>query len=233
MASRVYPSESDALESIIEKMLAQANFCLPGIVEEFNADTQMAKVVPAIKRKVTDGEKVEYVKMPIILSVPIVLPCVQIAGLLLTLPIRKEDEGMIFFSDRFIDNFVEKGGFQPPEACGGDNKTTEPRAHSLTDAQFFPGVITKPHAKRIPNWNTEAMELRTFDGKNFIRLGSGDYGIRFTSGGGFDEGGSDIRMKGGKIWFYGAEEINTRTVKKWSEEPPTSTSGTREPTMPD
>ncbi len=230
MASRIFPSESESLESIISQMLAQANFNLPGIVEEFNSDTQMAKVIPAIKRKVVDGKKIEYVKMPIILNVPIVIPCVQMAGLLLTLPIRKGDEGTIFFSDRFIDNFVEKGGFQPPECCGADNKTTEPRAHSLTDAQFFPGIITKPNA--IPNWNTEAMELRTKDGKNYIRLGPGDYGIRLTTGGGFDAGGSDIRMQNGKIWFYGAEEISTRTRKTWSEQPPVATGGVREPTMP-
>ncbi len=78
----------------------------------------------------------------------------------------------------------------------------------------------------------ETLEFRTKDGKNFLRIGV-DYGIRLTVAGGFDAGGADIRMKDGKIWFYGAEEVNTRTPMKWNEEPPSSSGGTRGPTMPE
>ncbi|GEM_PF-6751014 len=79
----------------------------------------------------------------------------------------------------------------------------------------------------------EMLEFRTKDGKNFLRIGAG-YGIRLTENGGFDNGGSDIRMKDGKIWHYAANEVNTRTLEKWQEEPPTPAGGgTREPTMPE
>lgn len=231
MASRLFPSDSEALESIINRMVAQASFCLPGIIEEFNpGPPQIAKVVPAIMRKVTDGETVQYMEMPVILNVPVVVPFAQAAGLLLTVPIKKGDEGLIVFADRMIDNFVEKGKFRPPECCGSDNKTTEPRAHSLTDAIFIPGIISKPQA--VENWNPDAMELRTRDGKNYVRVGSGGYGVRFSTDGGFEAGGADIRMQGGKIWLYG-QEINTRAREQWTEQPPIATGGTRSPTMPD
>lgn len=162
MASRVFPTESEAQEAIIERMLAEAYCCLPGVVEEFNASTQIAMVTPAIQRKIIQRNgKPKYEKMKQIIQVPVVVPYVQKVGLLITLPIAKGDEGLIVFSDRMIDNFVEKGGFQPPECCGADNQTTEPRAHSLTDAIFIPGVITKPNA--VKNWNNEALEIRNKD----------------------------------------------------------------------
>lgn len=168
MASRFFPTESDAQESIIARMLAQACFAIPGIIEEFNAKTQIAKVYPAIKRKTINGDSVKYVKMPVILNVPVVVPFAQTVGLLITLPIKKKDEGLIIFADRMIDEFVEKGECQPPECCGADNKTTEPRAHSLTDAIFVPGIISKP--KAVPNWSTEAIEIRNRDRTCFFSM---------------------------------------------------------------
>lgn len=78
----------------------------------------------------------------------------------------------------------------------------------------------------------DMIEFRTKDGKNFIRIGA-DYGIRMTVAGGFEEGGSDIRMKGGQIWRYGAEKLITRTPMDRKEEPPSRSSETGEPTMPE
>ena len=174
MASRVFPSESEALEAIIHRMIGAACFCLPGAIEEFDAGTQIAKVCPAVKAKAIrdceQGCEVEYVKMPCLWNVPVVVPFAQADGLLLTLPLKKGDEGLILFADRMIDNFVEKGGCQPPECCGADNKTTEPRAHSLTDAIFIPGVISKPQA--VPDWNMNAMEIRNRPRTCFISLGT-------------------------------------------------------------
>ena len=172
MASRLFPSESDALESIIGRMLAQAAFCLPSIVEEFKpGPPPIAKVIPAIMRKVMKNGKASYVKMPVILNVPVVVPFAQTAGLLMTLPIKKGDEGLMIFSDRMIDNFVEKGGFQPPECCGADNKTTEPRAHSLTDAIFIPGIVAKKKwGEKIKSWSLDAVEIRNLDRTCFFSM---------------------------------------------------------------
>lgn len=207
MASKSFQSDSEAFETMVNNMLANARCCIPGIVESFDSGNQTVQVTPAIMRKkYSENGSIDYVKLPIILNVPIVVPCVQMAGLFVTLPIQSGDEGMIYFADRFIDNFVERGGFQPPEAAGADNKNTEPRAHSLTDAMFFPGIISKPNA--IPNWNTNALELRTKEGKDFIRLNAGSNGIQLTTGGGYGEGGSDIIIKGGKISIKAASSID-------------------------
>lgn len=193
MASRSSLSESYALESVIERMIAQACCCLPGIVEDFNpGPPPIAKVVPAIKRKVIGENKPRYIKMPVILNVPVVVPFSQSAGLLMTLPVKKGDEGLIVFSDRMIDEFVEKGGFQSPECCGPENETTEPRAHSLTDAIFIPGIISKPQGKDIVDWKLDAIEIRNRDRSAFISLG--------TNGA--------IRMKSPVGVFFDAPTVN-------------------------
>lgn len=234
MADYLSPSENDAPNLQVLSVLSDLRFSMPGIVEEFDAETNLVKVTPAIKAKISVDGKVEYKKLPLILKVPVVIPCAQNAGLCLTIPIKKGDDCLLIFSDRMIDNFVKDGtvnGPVSPECCGGDNKTSEPRMHHLTDAVCIPGILSIP--TKIPNWNPEHMELRTKDGKNFIRVGSGGYGIRLTSGGGFDNEGADIRMQGGQIWFYGAEKIITRTRINRREHPPEATGEDGEPTMPE
>lgn len=234
MADNREPTDSNALDRFVRGVIGGMCFCRPGYIEAFDKDTQLASVTPAVAIKISRDGTLEYKKLPMLIKAPISLSYVQTLGLVTTLPIRKGDECTLLFTDQSLDDFIENGaqeGNAKPEMCGGDNKTSEPRMHDLVDGVCFPGAITRPF--RIPNYNPDHMEMRTFDGKNYIRLGSGDYGLRFTSGGGFDEGGSDIRMKDGKIWFYGADEINTRTKMKWSEELPVASSGTRGPTMPE
>lgn len=233
MADNREPTESTALDRLVRGVIGGMCFVRTGYVESFDIDKQLLSVTPAVMMKKSVDGKVEYKKLPMLINVPISLIYVQTLGLVITLPIRKGDECTLIFSDRALDDFIERGAQQgnaKPEVCGGDNKTSEPRMHHMTDGICIPGIVTKPF--RIPNYNPDHMEMRTVDGKNFIRLGSGGYGMRLTTGGGFDEGGSDIRMQDGKIWLYAAEEINTRTPMKWTEEPPASSSGTRGPTMP-
>ncbi len=229
------PAEGETEKLAFQDALSKMHFCRPGKILEFDPDSFLATVMPAIKAKVSDGKKVEYTDLPKIIRVPVVVPYSPVAGLCLTVPIREGDPCLLLFSDRFMDDFIDRfeqgGKAVNPEACGRDNLTTRVRMHHLTDAICIPGLYGQPD--RIPGWNNDAIEMRTHDGKTYVRLGTGGYGIRLTSGVGFDAGGSDIRMQGGKIWFYGAEEISTRTREKWTEEPPTATGGTREPTMPD
>lgn len=78
----------------------------------------------------------------------------------------------------------------------------------------------------------ESMEIRTKDGANCIKIGK-DYGIRITADGGFENGGSDLRLKDGQIWEYGAEKLVRRTKVNRTEEPPAATGETGGPTMPE
>lgn len=172
MADTHYPSFSETMQSLIDAAVDRRYFIRPGVIVEFDAATNLAKVRPAIKAKeVVDG-KADYVQLPKIIRVPVVVPYAQTAGLCLTLPLRPGDECVLLFSDVFIDEFVKRGSCggecAAPECCGGDNLTTHVRMHDLTDAICLPGVISQPC--KLPEWNTDAIELRNKDRTAFISL---------------------------------------------------------------
>ena len=66
------PTWLGAIEAIIHKHFLQANTCLPGEVQSFDAATGTCSVQPAIKRKYVKDD--EVVDLPIINNVPIAYP---------------------------------------------------------------------------------------------------------------------------------------------------------------
>ena len=169
------------MELFTEVKMKDLHVCLPGIIQSFDPTAQTVTVQPAVKMKTVREEggesSVQYVNMPPIINVPVVIPYAQGAGLLLTLPIRAGDECMLVFADRAIDNVAEFGGVQPPPIVPVEGTTT-PRAHHLTDGICIPGFIARP--KAVPDYNTENIELRDRDRKTYISLGPS--GITITDG---------------------------------------------------
>ena len=173
MADNHEPTEATAAERLVRGIVAGLYFCRPGYVESFDPDTQLVEVTPAIMSKRVKDGKAEYVKFPVLIKVQVCVPYAQTLGLILTLPIRKGDDGWLIFSDRFLDDFLEngaQGGEAKPEANGADNLPSEPRMHSLSDAWFLPGAITQK--RKIPAWNNNALEIRNFSRDCFISMGA-------------------------------------------------------------
>jgi hypothetical protein len=123
--------------------------CLPGIIKDFNPSKQTATVQPAIKRTFYGEEAVD---LPLCLDVPVVFP----AGgpLVLTFPITDGDECLLFFAERAIDSWWDRGGTQLP---------SEYRLHDLSDGFALVGISSKPRMM-TPPVATDAVELRTRDG---------------------------------------------------------------------
>lgn len=175
--------QNSSVNRMIYAVLSEMEFSKPGKIVKFDPDTNLCDAQPVVKRKVTIEDKAEYRELPVILRVPVVLPYSPMAGLCFTQPIRKGDPCLLLFSDRMLDNFIDqfaKGGCcVAPECCGGDNKTSEPRIHHLTDGMCIPGL----HGikDKIPKWNNEAIEMRNFDRTAFISLAeNGDIAIQNT-----------------------------------------------------
>lgn len=160
------------ISRIAAHVASQTYVCRPGKIISFDPATNLAVVQPVIQQKVSTKNKVEYRNFPNILRVPVMIPYSPVAGLCLTVPIRKGDPCMLLFADRMMDNFVKqfaKGGCcVSPECCGGDNQTSEPRMHHLTDAICIPGLFGQPD--RIPQWQNDAIELRNYDRTCFLRM---------------------------------------------------------------
>jgi len=159
-------SEQATLAATIQRGVANyvkdLHTALPGIVDKFDAKTQLAHVRPAVKRvfKTTDGETeiLTPTELPLLINVPVVFPSGN--GWHLTFPVQQGDECLLIFCERGIANWRNEGGVVKP---------TAKRFHSLSDAVAVMGLHSSPNA--IDNYSTKAIELRTKGNKISIENG--------------------------------------------------------------
>lgn len=177
MYSQIRSNEQD-IDMIFTAIMAGLYFIRPGIVLDFNSDKNTVDAMIAVKRKITRGENIEYIDMPVVPDIPIVVPYDQLTGLALTIPIRAQSKCVLLFSDRFIEEFIRTGQSAHPEVLLSDNRKTIPRSHNMADAICLPGLITAADA--LPDWNNDAIEMRDRAREKYISL-SND-GIIMTDG---------------------------------------------------
>lgn len=169
--------ESQRLQ--IQRMIDNVHVAMPVSVLSFDGSgAPKVTVQPLTQLKVTLGDTVTYKSLPVVSNVPVVMPYAQTAGLMLTLPIKAGDTGLLIVPDRGLDNFLTGGGGQSPPPFDGDPTTVAPRAHSLTDGIFVPGL--NPDASTVQQYNTDNIELRDKQRKAYISLGP--QGITITDG---------------------------------------------------
>lgn len=163
----------------IQRMIDNVQVAMPARVLSFSGDgTPKVKVQPLTQMKITLGTEVRYMSLPPVENVPVVLPYAQTAGLMLTLPIKVGDTGLLIVPDRGIDNFLNGKAEETPPPFTGDPTVVAPRVHSLTDSIFIPGL--NADSMTIENYNTDNIELRDKERKCYISLGP--EGIKMTDG---------------------------------------------------
>jgi len=151
----------------IESSRNEIHTSMPGIIKSFDAANQTASVQPCIQRFFR-GEG--FKELPRLFDVPVVFP--RGGGFVLTFPIAVGDECLLHFSERAIDNWHAKGGTQPP---------SEFRTHDLSDA--FAQVGAASLGKVVANLATDAVELRSLDGKSVVKIDtSGDIAVTSQEG---------------------------------------------------
>ena len=183
--------QEQEMDHFIDRKMMELRVCMPGVILDFDPAAQTVTAQPSVKMKAgmeKDGSMGNYVDLPPVLNVPLVIPYAQGAGLLLTLPIQAGDECLLLFADRAIDNVAEHGGLQPPP-IGPMESTNHPRAHHLTDAICIPGFISR--RKAVPDYSTENIEMRDRERKHLISLGPS--GITIT------DGAATISLSGGAV----------------------------------
>lgn len=137
----------------------------PGIIHDFDPQTQTASVQVAIREKIANPDlTTQWTDIPLLLDVPIVLP--RAGGFVLTLPVKPGDECLIVFADMCIDAWFSSGGVQ---------NQIEKRRHDLSDAFAILGTWSQP--RRVPNYSAAAAQLRTDDGQTYISLAPGEIDI--------------------------------------------------------
>lgn len=160
-ASRQSPFTS-MLEMAIDRALRDAMFCLPGRIMAFDPATQLAQIQCGIQAR--NGDSFETIA--VIESIP-----VQFAGNEQWYFWHKitpgVTEGIIHFSQRAIDTWIDQGGPVAPH---------EQRALSADDAFFVPGIRSRP--RMIPNFKNDGAGMGNYAQDTFIHAkDSGDVDI--------------------------------------------------------
>lgn len=145
----------------IDARLKDLHTSMPGIIETFDAEKQLATIQPAIRRifVTRDGEKEILVPsdLPILINVPIIFP--RGGGFSLTFPVKQGDECLLVFCERSIDNWHETGKVKVPGAK---------RFHSLSDATAFVGLSSIPN--KVPNYDPDNTVIKKDDDSVYIKL---------------------------------------------------------------
>jgi hypothetical protein len=150
---------------MLENLSSTMRVSIPGIIQDFDPDTQTVTVQPAIREKIIDAQlETSWVDLPLLLDVPIVFP--RAGGFALTLPIVAGDECLIVFADMCIDAWFSNGQVQ---------NQIERRRHDLSDAFAILGVWSQPRV--LPSYSTTAAQLRTDDGSAYISLKPGEINL--------------------------------------------------------
>jgi hypothetical protein len=146
---------TDMLEAVLGNHLKDnLHTSVPGHVLQFDPDTQLAGVQIGLLR--TDVGGSSFAPSPIV-EVP-----VQFAGGAggsIEFKIEPGDEGLIVFSQRCIDEWVNRGGVAP---------TNDLRRFSANDAVFIPGVRSQKGA--LANFENNGVRLRNKAGTRHVWL---------------------------------------------------------------
>ena len=147
MAEDSVPELATLIWSAIQTQLVDVHTAIPGRVESYDADRQVANVKPMLRR-VLRSEEMDRIteELPVI-------PCVPVAwlkggGAFVTLPLAVGDTGLLVFSEHLIDRW---------RATGEDVDPGDLRRHDLSGAVFYPGLSTA--ANRIQNSSSTEMRF--------------------------------------------------------------------------
>src|SRR4051812_5415291 len=101
----------EALRAAFDYYLANLWTNMPAIVQSFDSVKGTCKVQPTIKARVRDAQgKESWVAMPLLVDVPVIF--LGGGGFVVTFPVKKDDECLIFFGCRCIDAWWQQGGIQ-------------------------------------------------------------------------------------------------------------------------
>ena len=154
------------LNTFIRDYMKDVFTCIPGHVLAFNPAEQLAQVQIGIQKVLQSGE----IKIaPPIIDVPVLFIGDQYA---METAIRPKCEGLVFFSQRCVDGWLNTGGVAA-NPIG--------RFFDMSDAFFVPGF--RPIPKALKNFSNNGLKLRNAAASQRIWLKE-DNSIELTNGNG-------------------------------------------------
>lgn len=144
---------TDLIKRSFSEMMKDVATSIPGHILAFDSDTQLAQIQIGIQR--IDIKGVSFTPPPLI-EVPVYFSG---GSFLVEHQIDPGDEGIILFSQRCIDGWLNTGGV-------ADNPIL--RFHDFSDAMFLPGVRSQPN--KIESFANNGVRLRNADGTQYVWL---------------------------------------------------------------
>jgi hypothetical protein len=159
-----------ALRAALDGRQADVWTAIPGIIQSVDLKAVTCVVQPSIQMTVIDTKGTpQSISLPILPDVPLVFP--RGGDCTLTFPVKKDDECLVIFASRCIDNWWQNGGVQPP---------FEHRLHDLADGFAIVGPFSQ--ATKIANISATTTQLRSNDGTYFFELDVPNKKLRVVAG---------------------------------------------------
>lgn len=143
---------TEAIGNGISQRLKLLNTQTPGYVLKFDPETQLAELQVSIERIDKNGKSSKWS--------PIIRCPVQFGGgneFHIEHQIDIGDEGIIEFSQRCIDAWVDQGGVAPQSII---------QFHDMNDAMFVPGLRSQPN--KISDFKNDGVRIRNKSGSQEI-----------------------------------------------------------------
>lgn len=164
--NEIIDSEDEIFRCFGDSMKNMLRVACPGIIQSFNSSTQTVTVQLALREQLASTK--EWINIPILLDVPIVLP--RSGGFCITMPIAKGDECLVVFADMCIDAWFSYGGIQ---------NQIEKRRHDLSDAFAILGTWSQPRC--IENYSINSCQIRNESGSSYVELKDSNITIKADS----------------------------------------------------
>lgn len=155
------PERFENTVELLTRLISAANVnlrvAMPGIIEDFNAQTQTATVQIAIREKVVLQGNPEWTEIPLLVDVPIIFP--RAGGYSITFPVRKGDECLVIFADCCYDAFWQSGTVQ---------NQMDRRRHDLSDGMAIVTGISQPN--RLADVSQDSLQIRNDAGTAIMEI---------------------------------------------------------------
>ncbi len=145
---------TELLKKSFTELMKDVGTSIPGHILSFDPDRQIAQVQIGVQRVDRQGVKTDP---PPLIEVPVFV----YGGSQFSIDVQIDpgDEGVIIFSQRCIDAWVDTGGI-------ANNPIL--RFHDIADAYFIPGVRSQPG--KITGHNNNGVRIRNKSGSSDIWL---------------------------------------------------------------
>ena len=166
-------NQSDLLQAVMRNVSYSMRVALPGVVVDFDETAQTASIDLAIQDRIVLNGKPQYMQIPRLLDVPVVLP--RAGGFTLTMPITAGDEVLVVFADMCINAWWASGNASDSKGGYIGTQHERPRRHDFSDAFAIVGCWNQKRV--LSNYSIDAVQLRSDDGNTIIELGNNEVTI--------------------------------------------------------